>query len=213
MSALEFEPVKKDNGEKWLIAQGDINPGDGERLRDALRSGAYDGGLFVINSDGGSVADGLEIGRAVWRANMTTMVAPHGQCLSACFFAFIGGRKRHVPETAQLGSHQFYHAPGATEDGAEAMTTSQAVTGEILTFALQTGIDPQALTYILQTKPTDMFVFDRLMLTKFRLDDPIGKPPKSEGPIVLPSGSAKPGCTFPDGFLASDPLGLYPQCR
>lgn len=209
--AMTFDVSKLDSGEPLVIAKGDIEAGDGERFRALVKE--FRGGVLALSSDGGSVIDGIEMGRAAWRAGMSTMVAPRSSCLSACFLTFIGGRPaRTVPQTSKLGSHQFY-SPDDKRTASTVMAESQNVSAEILTYALQTGIDPQAITYIMQTPSDDMLVFEPEMLKDLRLTTQVETSPDPRNKIYLPKGTAQPGCPFPDNALAHDPLNLYPGCR
>jgi hypothetical protein len=211
-AAMTFAPAKLKSG-RAIIATGDIEPGDGERFRQMVKDGKSDGALLVLSSDGGSVSDGMDIGRAAWRAGMATMVAPSSKCLSACFLAFSGGRTRHVPDNAALGSHQFYREDDDQIDGAAAMKESQSLAGDMLYFVSQTGVDPQALTFILQTPSENMFVFSPEMLKRFRLEQLEPRDSSAAMPAYLSGGPKRPGCDFPDSFLANDPLGLLAACR
>lgn len=212
--ALEIKELRPINGQKILLAQGEIGPDDGELVRSKLKTAIYDGGVFVLNSDGGSVTAGIEIGRAIWRAQMETMVAPSGRCFSACFLSFLGGRIRMLPSSASLGSHQFY-LPDDTRDSAQdAMTLSQNQMSAIMRYAMQTGVDMTAFTEILTTPPTQMRIFSVAEAAHYRISTPKQIAPESGRPVVIfGNGPRQPGCPWPDDFLAYDPTNMNPECR
>src|SRR5215470_4817968 len=69
----------------------------------------------VLNSPGGSVAEGVTLGRFFYAAKIPTFVMGFGGiCYSACSLAFLGGRDRITGKPARfkmaggsLGFHQF----------------------------------------------------------------------------------------------------------
>ncbi len=92
------------DGRQALLLRGAISPGDGERIIADLRR--LKPGTVLLDSSGGSVADALEIGRAVREAGAETRLAEAAVCLSACPYIFAGGTGRRVADTARLGVHQ-----------------------------------------------------------------------------------------------------------
>jgi hypothetical protein len=69
----------------------------------------------ILNSPGGSLEEGLKLGRFLHRARISTFVLGYGGgCYSACAIAFLGGRDREgrpsrVKMTGgSLGFHQFH---------------------------------------------------------------------------------------------------------
>ena len=61
--------------------------------------------FILLESGGGTVADGLELGREMRAAGYSTLV--RGSCASACGLIFIGGRERVlVGQRARIGLHQ-----------------------------------------------------------------------------------------------------------
>ncbi|MCG6882154.1 MAG: hypothetical protein LJE62_00185 [Silicimonas sp.] len=60
-------------------------------------------GLVIAQSPGGDLLAAHQIGRAIKRARMNTMVLD--ACLSACVDVFVAGRQREVFDTTVLGLH------------------------------------------------------------------------------------------------------------
>ncbi|SNR68004.1 hypothetical protein SAMN06265378_11640 [Paracoccus sediminis] len=98
-----------------------------------------------------------------------------GICASSCAYAFLGGEVRFVDspyyptENSRLGFHQFYR--GSSEEGAEMLTSqqvaelrsstlsvAQAVTGQIVLYAMEMGIDPRIVALAAAT-PSDSLYF------------------------------------------------------
>lgn len=83
---------------------GRIYSGDAKRLAAALaQGGPYSEVLF--ESGGGSEADGLEMGRLIRRAGLSTRIPAGAHCASACADAFLGGVARRVEPKGRYGIH------------------------------------------------------------------------------------------------------------
>ncbi|MFZ4651749.1 MAG: hypothetical protein ACOYLV_13625 [Rubrivivax sp.] len=96
-------------GGRCMIAlQGRITPDTSYVFPRVVRRASEKGCVapwIVLESGGGSLPDGLSLGREVHRAGYSTMVAR--ACASACGLIFMGGRERILigPE-ARIGLHQ-----------------------------------------------------------------------------------------------------------
>ena len=60
-----------------------------------------------INSGGGYIKDGYELGRIFRREKVRTMIAYNGECFSSCAAAFLGGYFREMGKESKL----MFHAP------------------------------------------------------------------------------------------------------
>ena len=94
-----------------------------------------------------------------------------GICASSCAYAFLGGKERfvnspyYVTPGSILGFHQFYG--GGEEDlvtpeqaaGIRASTLSlaQAITGQIVMYAVQMGIDPRIVAFASATPSEELY--------------------------------------------------------
>ena len=65
-------------------------------------------GAVLLESPGGSLLDGLIIGRAIHAAGFSTGVAPETACASACALAWLAGTTRYMHPTALVGFHAAY---------------------------------------------------------------------------------------------------------
>lgn len=96
-----------------------------------------------------------------------------GICASSCAYAFLGGEVRFVQspyyqtEQSLLGFHQFYGGP---ERGGEMLTAeqvaeieastvsiAQALTGQIVLYAIEMGIDPRVVAFASATPGDDLY--------------------------------------------------------
>ncbi|MDB5459336.1 MAG: hypothetical protein JWO72_1077 [Caulobacteraceae bacterium] len=75
------------------------------------------GATVALNSEGGVLIFGLELGQHIRQNGFSTTVPgsgfapdapPPGECASACVFTFMGGVQRSVGKGARVGVHQIY---------------------------------------------------------------------------------------------------------
>jgi hypothetical protein len=109
-------------GSLAIIAEGQITnstPGD---FTDFLRENAANHDLHTVvflHSEGGYVMASMELGQIFRRIGAATVVARlapstrggrflSANCLSACVYAFMGGRKRVAPQGSALGIHRMF---------------------------------------------------------------------------------------------------------
>ncbi|MFK4259067.1 COG3904 family protein [Agrobacterium tumefaciens] len=210
-SALELETGKyEDTGTRYVRVTGSIRPGDALVLRGILGA-EPDPAVVIFNSPGGSVTEALQMGRDIRRHAASTYVGKGQQCVSACILAFVGGVRRAVGPGGELGSHQFYWPDGQAPAGEAATAMTQKLSASVLRHFIALDVDPEALTLIMETPPEKMLVFKRDLLERFRL---VGEASEfSKSLSVVPEGEHRPGCPFPETYLNSDPLNLYPACR
>ena len=105
-------------GIQILHFEGRIEAGDLKRIRDLVpkvKSLNPENQVYVSwHSPGGSLGEGMEIGRYLREQGIGTIVPPSGICASACVIAFWGGFdgenrrvRRIVMGGARLGVHRF----------------------------------------------------------------------------------------------------------
>jgi hypothetical protein len=105
-----------------IVAEGQIGNSTPREFLDFLRENASDRDLRTVvflNSQGGYVVASMELGQIFRRIGAATVVARLGastgrdrfltsSCLSACVYAFMGGRKRVAPPGSALGIHRMF---------------------------------------------------------------------------------------------------------
>lgn len=108
-------------GDPIMFADGDFvasTPGELRRFLDEVRPPP--GAVLYLNSAGGDLAAGMEVGQILRDARLTTSVGQlplttsgegsggfrTGYCISACSFAFLGGVERSVPKGSVFAVHQ-----------------------------------------------------------------------------------------------------------
>jgi hypothetical protein len=74
-----------------VYIDGEIRPGDAERLAVALSQARFDVSQLTVNSMGGDVREALRIAGLVRGTKLEVKVAKGGFCVSSCFFIFWTG--------------------------------------------------------------------------------------------------------------------------
>jgi hypothetical protein len=164
LCALEFSrhPDADNRRVNAILATGEIVRGDTERLL------AYLNGLsskpitaIYLSSPGGSLFEGMSLGRFFKRMRIKTIVEGNEMCASACALAFLGGRDPQGSRwmssttTSRLGYHQF-KCNGRTCDE----SYGQLGASQILSYAdEEMGAPRQIIRAALETPPHQMYWF------------------------------------------------------
>jgi len=94
--------------------------------------------VVTLDSKGGLVAEGLNMGQAIAHQGFAT-VANH-ECLSACALAWLAGARRAVYPNTRIGFHAAYRSYDKQESGA-----ANALVGSYLT---KLGFSADAVVYV-----------------------------------------------------------------
>lgn len=97
------------NGARVLIAEGKIDAGLPDRLRNAIEADERIGEI-LIRSSGGDAAAGNAAGKVIRSfPGMLTRIPSGWTCFSACNFVFMGGDRRVVEPGGVFMVHMFTH--------------------------------------------------------------------------------------------------------
>lgn len=103
------------NGQTRIYMWGEIVFGDSDWFREALSQVPRPiSELEIVGSPGGSLEDGLEIGRIIHHAGLATHIPGFATCASACNFVFLGGIVRTIDVGGKFMVH-FFHDSGYPE--------------------------------------------------------------------------------------------------
>src|SRR5262249_7388145 len=111
-----------------------------------------------LNSDGGSLVDGLEIGREIKKLGFTTLVLDNWRCASACASIWLAGSRRFYEDKAKIG----FHAPFFTPDiklkkaKAAAPVQSTGASAVVGAYYAELGLSDKAIYWLTTAKPDDM---------------------------------------------------------
>jgi hypothetical protein len=140
----------------WAIfGDGVIEEGTAGLLQNFLSDHniPYNSTLY-LNSPGGSLSEGLKLGRLIRKVQLFTHVGRSGEkrydirageCYSACALAFLGGPYRFHETGSEYGVHRFYGSPGAA---AVSSDQAQIVSAAIIEYIRAMGVHPSLFTFM-----------------------------------------------------------------
>ncbi len=147
-----------------IILDGEIDADAPARVNEALKKTGSDGADVYINSPGGNLLAGMQIGRLIRNAGANTHIGilitdPSkkftelglkyipGQCLSACTFAFIGGVYRYSVEGSEFGVHRFSKKSGPELND---LDDAQVISAAISTYINEMDVDIELFDLMVQ---------------------------------------------------------------
>lgn len=159
-------------GTATFLFQGQIVAGDVDRMSAALRKVPQGTAVSVIlESPGGLVGEGLNLGALFHAAKVTTIVKGGGAiCYSSCALAFLGGRDARTGHPMRvkmsggnLGFHQFRRTYDplkvyTREDYDAEVARAQEITGMVVSYLKHIGEDLSKLQLMLRAPSQSMYV-------------------------------------------------------
>lgn len=159
-----------------IRATGSFERGDADRLSgtlQTLKGGARVGESLLLvsfDSKGGTLEEGMRIGRLLRQFGVSTVIRAGSRCLSACALAFLGGTAvspagvepgRRLEVGGQLGFHAFYatrdvDARDASTSRARGVTEGRAMSAVIIAYVIEMGVDPTVVLRSLVRPPDEM---------------------------------------------------------
>jgi hypothetical protein len=107
----------------FVVATGEIAPGDADGLRQAVRSQPGKQVVLVVSSPGGSVGEAAQLAEMVSRWRLPVLVGR--ECVSACFLLLAASPERAAVAAARIGVHSASRF-GGEDAGSLAVTTAMA---------------------------------------------------------------------------------------
>lgn len=146
-----------------LYLDGRIDSQVMARLNNFAHLQGRKGVILHLNSFGGSMRDGLALGRRIRELGFSTQVSVTageslqggaGICESACVLLFAGGRFRLLQSDSSVGVHQF----AATDqvDSQEAMADAQIFSAATVNFFRDMGVSTQLFSLMAITPASEM---------------------------------------------------------
>src|SRR6516225_6391968 len=130
-----------------IVITGTLVSGDFAKFSTyADRTAAGTKAVITLNSNGGLVVEGLNIGEAIARRGYTTVADHH--CLSACALTWLAGARRAVYPNTRIGFHAAYRSDDKQESG-----VANALVGSYLT---KLGFSVDAIVYMTKAAPASM---------------------------------------------------------
>jgi hypothetical protein len=151
--AAELKPSVTRDGRVIIFMSGDIDVGDTEALKAAIKV-ANDAGKLVsslrLNSIGGNLLESVKLAEIVKFAKMATNVGQGATCASACFLVFAAGETKFANYNAKIGVH------GASDETGEETVQSGAATVSMARVAKELGVPPAIIGRMVVTPPSEM---------------------------------------------------------
>lgn len=136
------------DGQNLIYIKGELGVGDGDAF--ARATAKLKNGLVLLDSPGGRLATGLQIGALVQNGHFSTAVLGEAVCASACGLIWFAGNRRFLSPSAHLGFHAAYDVVNgeAVESG-----LGNALVGSYLTLL---GADMRTIVFFTMAKPGDV---------------------------------------------------------
>jgi hypothetical protein len=146
--AADISAIKLDKQETALVVTGDIQPGDGAKFR--AEASKYVGGYVLLESDGGSLADAIDIGETIRLKGYATAVINNSACNSACALIWLAGTPRALSRSGRIG----FHAAYSDESGsAQESGVANAMVGRYLTLL---NLPEKAVVFATKSPPSQL---------------------------------------------------------
>jgi hypothetical protein len=200
------------NCRTWVAASGRITPDTARDFQTFAKGRDLRGAVVVLDSNGGTVTSGLDLGRAFRRLDMTTTVgkttilstdgepratlAPRGTCASMCAFALFGGVRRHVPADARVMVHQIWPSSKREDAAAQSYVAENLVSlqrslGALARYTVEMGVDIEVFDLAMRIPPWErmrsLSADEMRRMRVATVDKPFDPPMTAAGPpISLP---------------------------
>lgn len=148
-----------------IYLEGEIDAGAPARLAPVLKRAQSSGADVYLDSPGGSLLAGMEIGRMLRRAGASTYVGNGvtkfdsrtsklgrfeplpGGCYSSCSLAFLGGIYRYMNEGSRYGVHRFSSTAGPSPLDLE---SAQVISAAVGTYIREMGVSSELFDLMVQ---------------------------------------------------------------
>ena len=131
-----------------IRVKGTFSPGDAKKFATTILP--FKKAMVEFESKGGTIYDGLVMGKLIRGLGFWTVVRTGKTCASACALAWLGGTRRFAEKGAKIGFHAAYvrHKNKTEENG-----MANAIVGAFLT---KLGLTEEAVAYATASGPWQM---------------------------------------------------------
>lgn len=149
VQAVTFKHPDGRSAPAEIYIDGEITPALPRQLAASLASNNIERGTIYLNSIGGDLQAGLELGEFIRKTGFNTAIGKRGDaygkpaqgsCQSACLMTFAGGVYRFAEPRTFFGIHRFYARTAGAEDLALGQVISAAITGYLLRMGVSTAL-------------------------------------------------------------------------
>lgn len=147
IQAVTFKHPDGRSAPAEIYIDGEITPSLPRQLAASLTNQGIQRGTIYLNSVGGDLQAGMELGEFIRKTGFNTAIgkrgvaygsAALGSCQSACLMTFAGGVYRFAEPRTFFGIHRFYARSAGAQDLALGQVISAAITG----YLLRMGVSP-----------------------------------------------------------------------
>lgn len=146
--AAEIELIDTGTSVDLIYIQGEIESVDSDKFRRVVSKTTH--GNILLESPGGDLLAGLQIGEQIRSRGFSTGVAPEMACASACALAWLAGSTRYMAPSALIGFHAAYIE---TNGEAQESGVANALVGAYLT---ELGLGMDAIIFATSAGPDEM---------------------------------------------------------
>ena len=175
-----------------IAAEGEINNDTADNFLAFLSEHLQDQDLrpvILIQSPGGTVVGAMQLGTVFRKIGAAVIVAAArsdggsndvrvapGACLSACVYAFFGGKKRVVPSVSRLGIHRMVINERVRDPSGgmeiERIYGSDDIVNSLSAYTRMMGVDPGVINYAERVSPDSIHIVTPAELARWRLGSP-----------------------------------------
>jgi hypothetical protein len=177
--------------------KGTLLPGDAQKFSDAVVP--FKKIVVEFESEGGTIYDGLVIGKLINASGNWTVVRTGKTCASACAIAWLGGTRRFAEKGAKIGFHAAYVTK---KKRAEESGIANAIVGAYLT---RLGLNEDAVAYVTTSGPWQMTWLTPKAAREVGIEVTFGSPPDKGI-----SGSDKKVSSAPFSSLGKEKVAQSP---
>jgi hypothetical protein len=174
-------------GNAWQIfADGDLDLQSADKLKQLIKSNKIpDRSRIYLNSSGGSLAGGIELGKIIRENGLYTnvgkldgikeeskikgitwkdsLISP-ANCLSACVLSYMGGEFRFLLNKSNLGVHRFYGGNSAMDSD-----ITQIASSYVLKYINSMGVNESIFHEMVKVGRDDINILSKILASKLNL--------------------------------------------
>jgi hypothetical protein len=166
-ATIELSPL--DSAKQAVVSvSGRLEVADIDQFR--TKTSTISEAIVVFESNGGSLIAGIEIGTLMRLKGFVSLVHDSSRCASACALAWLGGSKRFMGKSAQIG----FHAPYVVKDGVP--TESSAGNAQMGAYLNRIGVPERAVIYMTGIAPPGISWLDLKVAEQLGIDVSLFEP-------------------------------------
>ncbi|SRR6266581_1122950 len=161
---------------RWdVFLEGEIDAGAAERVAQELAAIGGDGADVYVDSPGGNLFAGMQIGGLLRRIGATITVGKSGtrtskiepgNCFSACSLLFLGGVYRYMPDGSVFGVHRVSTTAAQSERDFD---SGQIVSAGIAGYIKEMGVDAGFFDRMVRAGRNQIYVLNAEELRSLRV--------------------------------------------